>query len=61
VCACSPEGQKYPGLHQKRASSDSRAREVTVPLYSREAPSGVWCAVLGLSTQERCGAFGEGP
>ena len=33
MCACSPEGQRYPGLHQKRREA-SREREGIVPLYS---------------------------
>ena len=32
MCACSPKGQQYPGLHQKRGGS--RERAVIVPLYS---------------------------
>ena len=32
MCACSPQGQLYLRLHQKRVAS--RAREVILPLYS---------------------------
>ena len=31
-CACSPEGQQYPGLHQRGVAS--RVREMVVLLYS---------------------------
>lgn len=58
VCTCSPKGQLYPGLHQKKLVL---AREMVVILYSapHEVPPGV--VSLGLPAQEKCGACVEGP
>ena len=59
--ACSPEGQQYPGLHQKRGGR--RVREGTVPVYSAlvEAPRRVLCPGQGPPAQERQRTVGEGP
>ena len=59
---CVTAAQKANGvLGSIRRVVASREREVVVPLCSCEAPAGVLCLCLEPPTQERCGAFGEGP
>jgi len=61
MCARSPEGQPYPGLHQKQRGQQVEGGDSAPLLCSGDTPSGVLCPVLGPSAQERPGAVGVGP
>ena len=58
VCARSPEGQPYPGLHQR--CMPSRSREVILPLCSGGTSPGVLHPALELPAQEGHGDVGAG-
>jgi len=59
MCTHSPEGQPYPGLHQKQHGQ--QVREGILPLCSGESPLGVLHAALKPSAWERHGAARAGP
>jgi len=57
MCGHSPEGQLYPGLHQKQVKGGD-----SVPLLcSGETPPRVLHPALKSSAQERHGPVGAGP
>ncbi|PKU30959.1 rna-directed dna polymerase from mobile element jockey-like [Limosa lapponica baueri] len=47
MCACSPESQPYPGLHQKKCSQQVKQGDSALLLCSGETPPGVLCPALG--------------
>ena len=61
VHACSPEGERYAGLHQKRSGQQREGGDCSSLLCPHEILSGVLCAGLGPTVQEGCGAVGLGP
>jgi len=61
MCAHSPAGQPYPGLHQKKHGQQGEGGD-SVPLpRSAETPPGVLPPALEPSAQDRAGAVGAGP
>ncbi|GAB0179110.1 mitochondrial enolase superfamily member 1 [Grus japonensis] len=58
VCACSPESQPHPGLHQKRCDQQVEGGDPAPLLGSCETPPGVLRPALGAPVQERHGAVG---
>jgi len=61
VCACSPEGHLYPGLHQKPCGQQIEGGDSALLLCSGETPPGVLHPALEPSAQERHGPVGVGP
>ena len=61
MCARSPEGQPYPGLHPKLRGQLVEGWDSAPLLRSGESPPGVLCPALEPSAQERHGAVGAGP
>ena len=61
MCAHSPEGQSYPGLHQKQHDQQVNGGDSAPLLHSDESPLGVLCPVLEPSAQEIHGQVEEGP
>jgi len=60
VCARSPEGQLYPGLHQKKHVQQVEEGGCAPLLRSGETPPGVLHTALEPSAQERHGVVGAG-
>ena len=60
LCACSPEGQLYPGLHQKKHGQQVKGGDSAPLLHSGETPPGVLHTALDPSAQERDGPVGVG-
>ena len=61
MCAQSPEGQPYPGLHQKKHGQQVEGGDSTSLLCSGETPPEVLCPALEPLAQEGHGAVGAGP
>jgi len=61
VCTRSPEGQPYPGLHQKQHGQRGEGGDSAPLLRSGETPSGVLQPALEPSAQEGHGAVEAGP
>ncbi|GAB0189955.1 mitochondrial enolase superfamily member 1 [Grus japonensis] len=57
-CACSPESQPCPGLHQKKCGQQVEGGDPAPLLSSGETPPGVLRPALGAPVQERHGALG---
>jgi len=57
----SPEGQRYPGLHQMQHGQQVEGGDSAPLLHSRENPPGVLRPALEPSAQQRHGAVGVGP
>jgi len=49
MCARSPEGQPYPGLHQERRGQQVKRSDSAPLLHSGETPPGVLCPALEAS------------
>ena len=60
MCAHSPEGQTYPGLHQKQHGQHVKVGDSAPLLCSGETPPGLLCPALQSSVQERHGPVQEG-
>jgi len=61
MCARSPEGQPYPGLHQTQCGQQVEGGDSAPLLCFGETSPGVLHPALELSEQERHGAVGAGP
>jgi len=61
MCACSPEGQPYPGLHQKKCGQQVKGGDSASLLCSGETPAGVLNPALELSAPERHEPVGLDP
>jgi len=61
MCAHSPEGQPYPGLHQKQHDKEGKGGDSAPLLHSGETAPGVLCPPLEPSAQRRHGPVEAGP
>jgi len=61
MCAHSPEGQPYPGLHQIKLCQQVKGGDSTPLLLSGESLPAVLRQALEPSAQEGHGAVGAGP
>jgi len=60
MCACSPESQPYPGLHQEKHGQQVEGGDSVHLLRSGETPPGVLRPALEPSAQEGHGPVGAG-
>jgi len=60
VCAHSPGGHPYPGLHQRKHGQHVKGGDSAPLLCSAEAPTEVLCPALKPSAQDRPGPGGVG-
>jgi len=61
MCARSPEGQPYPGLHPKQRGQQVEGGDSAPLLCFGESPPGVLHPALEPSAQEGHGCVGAGP
>ena len=61
MCTRSPEGQPYPGLHQKKRGQKVEGGDSVPLLRSGDSPPGVLHPALEPSAQEKCEPVGESP
>jgi len=61
MCACNPEGQLYPGLHQEKGGQQVEGGDSAPLLCSGETPLGALHPALEPSAQEKHGPVGAGP
>jgi len=61
MCARSPEGQPYPGMHQEKRGQQVKGGDSASLLHSGETPPGVLRPALEPSAQEGHGAVGADP
>jgi len=61
MCAHSPEGQPYPGLHQEKRGQQGEGGDSAPLLHSGETPPGVLHPALEPPAQQRHGPVGAGP
>jgi len=61
MCACSPESQLYPGLHQEKRGQQGEGGDSAPLLRSRETPPGVLRPALEPPAEEGHGCVGAGP
>ena len=60
MCACSPEDQLYPGLHQKKFGQLFEGGDSATLLCFGKTSPGVLCPALEPSAQEGHGTVGAG-
>jgi len=61
MCIYSPEGQPYPGLHQKKRDQQVKGGDSTPLFRSVDAPPAVLSPALEPSAQERSGPVRADP
>jgi len=61
MCARSPEGQPYPGLHQKKRGQQVKGGDSSTLLCSGETPPGVLHSALETPAQKGDGPVGVSP
>jgi len=61
MCARSPEGKLYPGLHQEQRGQQVKGGDSALLLCSGETPPGLLRPALKPSAQEGHGCVGAGP
>jgi len=61
MCACSPESQPYPGLHQVNHGQQVEGGDSAPLLRSRDTPPGALHPALEPLAQEGHGCVGAGP